>query len=161
MAAVVDAKAAAGSATDTNLKAKSYSQLRGKGHADCRAGAEEVSQRATGQAQVFAAAYRPSGGAICVEADVCYIASLHLAGRHRKRPDVRNKIVAGILPVQQIEKFYKGSQGHPLIELEVAREPQVNLSKRHAAKFIERSLPAIYYCAIVDHPVAIDVHGRS
>jgi len=122
--------------------------LGGEGDADGSAGAEEIAEGAGGNAELFVAGDgRGFGASRTVEAErVALVRLLTGVGSAAISPDV---IVAGILAIEEIEKFREGPELETLAKINVAADAKIDLVKRSAAKLIEGSLHAVDDGAVV------------
>ena len=82
--------------------------------------------------------------------------------RHRQCGNIRHVICAGIIAVEDIEKFDERGNFRALSDFKRPADTQVRLQIRSAAELIERGLDAVNHCAIVAAVAqSIDVHRRG
>ena len=131
----------------------------GKGNAYGRARSEEVAERTRGRAELAEAGNGLGLSAGRVETKSCGIGSI--VHRHGQGGNVRDVIVARILPVEQIEEFDEGPEHGALAKNKVPAKAQIHLIERRAAEFVERGLHAIDDCTVVGDTVPVDIGGRG
>src|SRR5260370_9980613 len=146
---------------DFVLKTKSDTQLRCKRNSYGCSGSEEVAQRTARQSQVLEAANRTRSAAVGIETKVSNVAGGNLIRGNRQCADICHKVVARVLPVEQVKELGKGFDGDVLIRPEVPADAQVNLGKWHAAKFIKGCLAPVYYGTVIGDTVSIDVNSTG
>ena len=98
-------------------------------------------------------------GAGGVEAEVGGVAEI--VDRSRKRGDVADVIVAGVLAVEEIEKFGKGTKLNAFTESDVAADAEIDLIERRAAELVEVGLHAVDYGAVVAGEAVVGDVGGS
>ena len=87
------------------LESKPHANLRGERNADSSAWPKKVAQPAGRNSQLAEPRNWRRGGARRVGANVSHIAGCRLRRRNRQRRDVGHKVRAGIVAVENIEKF--------------------------------------------------------
>ena len=117
------------------LETEFEAQLGGEGDADGGAGAEEVTECATWDAELFDAGDRRglrAGGAVETERrGVC-----EAIDRSRESGDVADVVVAGILAVEEIEKFGEGAERDSFAQRDITADAEIYLIKGCAAKLV-------------------------
>ena len=108
---------------------------------------------------MFVAGDRRGLGAGGVEAERGGVAEI--VDRSRKRGDVADVIVAGVLAVEEIEEFGEGPELEAFAEIDVATDAEIDLIEGSAAELVERSLHAVDDRAIVAGEAVVGNVGGS
>src|SRR5262249_26439351 len=135
-------------------------ELGGEGDADGGAGAEEVAEGAGWDAELLVTGdggYLGTGGAIETEDG----GVAEIVDGSRKRGDIADVIVAGILTVEKIEEFGEGAELKTFGEINVTADAEIDLIEGSAAELIERSLHTVHYSAIVAGKAVVQDVGGS
>jgi len=100
------------------------------------------------------------GGACCVGAKIRYVREL--VGGNRKRRNVGDEIVSGILSIQQIEEFHERPHRDTFAPTKLPADAEIDLREGSSSKLIEGGLDSIDDGAVVGvQPVAIDILRRG
>jgi len=119
-----------------SLKGELQAELGSEGDADGGAGTEEVAESAAGYTELFVAG---DGHGLCAGGTVeTESGSVREAVyRSGERGEVADVVVAGILAVEEIEKFGEGAEGNALSKRDVAADAEIGLIKGRAAELVE------------------------
>src|SRR5580658_6193230 len=125
-----------------SLKGEAGADLRGECAADRGAGAEEVAEGACREAQLFKAGdgseSRASGWVGADAGDVRGVVY-----RQGECAHIGDVVCAGVIAVENIEKFDEGSRGEPIVKREGPADAEIPLDVGSPAEFVERSLDAV------------------
>jgi hypothetical protein len=117
--------------------------LRRERDADGSPRAEEVPEGAGRHAELLEVMHRLSNAAIRIDADFGDVPRLRLVCWHGERGDIGDVVSAGVVAVEEIEKFGEGHDDPAVAEVKGVADTEVGLNVRRGAKLIERGWRSI------------------
>src|SRR6266852_1549484 len=130
--------------TKSGLEGELKPDLGGEGDADCGTRTEEIAESAGGDEQLLSTCDWHGARWIRTKSgDVREI--VHGNG---ESADIADVVVAGIVAIEEVEKFDEGREGPTLVELDGTAHAQIGLNIRRAAEFVESGLHAVDHRAI-------------